>query len=198
MAAKPILPDSKTPIRTRKKKPSGRVRGIKVKTTEAMVRANRGNAWKHGRYARSVTLIEQRASELERVRPGAAGVMGAFFEALEGGDTSGADALGAVSLTESEMTRQDIFKRLRDDGLTVIETLMDKDGREIGQRMKAHPLLESGLKIVGVLGHTASDMQLTRKSRGEGAKDEAIAASLKRDLFLRGLDKAALAPPPED
>lgn len=184
-----------TAVQVTTKKPRGRVSGVSQEATPAQIAANRVRAWKHGRYARSVTLLEHRARKLAEKDPDIVPLTEGFLEALEGSlETS--NAIAAFSLAETESRRRQVADQINEDGVVLEEVLFDKDGREMGSRKRAHPLLEVERTLARDLGHTAAEMQLTKKARGEGAKDDAMAAMLRRDAQLRGWSKEGMAPPP--
>lgn len=157
--------------------------------------ACRANPWKHGRYAVTVTRREVARFDLEMKIPGAAAVAEAYHAALDG-DMSALDPIAARALTESELLRRRLVDDVGSRGVLVAEDQFGTDGRVVGSRLRAHPGLEAIGRFAEQLGHTAEDMQLTRKSRGEGARDAAIAARLARDEMLRSFPKDGMAPPP--
>jgi hypothetical protein len=93
---------STEPKRRRPRK-TGRKR--KWRLTPARAAANRVRAWKHGRYARSVTSREVIRSDLERKSPGTAEVIERYHAALQG-DISALDPIAARALTETEVIRR--------------------------------------------------------------------------------------------
>lgn len=166
-----------------------------VPASEKQIAANRTRNWKHGRYAQTVTAVEGRRAKLAEKDPEFVDVFDAYAEALTTGDLSQPNAIAALSLAEAEKRRRQVSDTITEDGVTVVEELFDNAGRKIGERLRAHPLLEHERALSKDLGHTATDAQLTKKSRGEGAKDEALATMLRRDALLRGMPKDAMAPP---
>jgi hypothetical protein len=123
--------------------------------------------------------------------------MEAFHAALEEGDFSGVEMISALALAESELVRRnavdDIFQR----GVAFDEPLVNNDGEQIGKRYRVNPLLEPMRHLDEMLGHTADQMQLTRKSRGgEAVNAAALAFRLRRDGELRALDSERRLPPP--
>jgi hypothetical protein len=158
--------------------------------------ACRANPWRHGLRAVSVTRREVTRYDLERKIPGAAGVFDAYTSAVSNGDVSELDPISARALTESEVLRRRLVDDVGSRGVVVEEDLFGADGRVVGSRLKAHPALEAIGRFSEQLGHTAADTMLTRKSRGEGFRDLAIAARLARDELLRAADKSLMALPP--
>jgi hypothetical protein len=191
------VPAPKTKIRTSKTKPKGRVRGVPGPSTEAVVRHARVANWKHGLRATIATAVDARREKMVATfGADAPAVVEAFQEAIDSGDLAGTNAIAVQSLAETEILRRKVVDEIAATGLVVSDVLFNEDGEPIGQRLRAHPLLDPLRHMNDTLGHTAADMQLSRKSRGEGAKDEAIAAMLKRDEMLRGISKDAMALPP--
>lgn len=189
---------SSTSAVPKKKGKGGRVPGIPVPSTAKSRAASRVAAWKHGKYAKAVCGYEGTRAALERKAPGAAAVIDALAGAIEDGNHDSLQPLGIVAMAQKEMIRRQIVEDVRKRGVIVEEQLIDKDGRELGIRVKAHPGLEPMRHLDEQLGHTADQMQLTRKSRGEGAVNEAMAFRIKRDEELRRLDRPRrpLAPAP--
>lgn len=176
-----------------KRKPGRR----KGKRASARARAAcRANPWRHGLRAVSVTRREVTRYDLERKIPGAADVFDAYKSAVENGDVSELDPISVRALVESEVLRRRLVDEVGSRGVVVEEDLFGADGRVVGSRLKAHPALEPIGRLSEQLGHTAADTMLTRKSRGEGARDLAIVARLARDVVLRAADKSKMPLPP--
>ncbi len=184
------------------KRAPGRPKGInetrKRVLSPAAIRANRTRNYKHGRRAKVVTVAEARIAQLRKIHPEAPEILAAALEAINGGNLDDVNKLGARAFTEAELIRRDTVDRIRQDGVTVEDQILNNDGAAIGVRTKAHPLFEPMTKLYAILGYTAPDMQMTRKSRGEGDKDAAITAMLKRRALLLSADKNRMLPPAKD
>lgn len=165
---------------------------VKRVLSPAAIRANRTRNWKHGRRATIVTVAEARIAQLRKIHPDAPEILAAALEAMNGGNLDGVNGLGAQAFAEAELIRRDTVDRIRDDGVTVEDQILNGDGEAIGVRKKAHPLFEPLRHLYAILGYTAPEMQLTRKSRGEGEKDAAMTALLNRRTMLRLADKGRM------
>lgn len=177
-----------------KKKP-GRKRGRKVPATPAMLAASRANAWKHGRYARVVTREEATLARVRKRSPEATAIYEAVVEAQSNGNMAAMDPVIANAIAESELMRRQAVDEVQTRGVLVREDLVNADGQVIGHRLRQNPAAEVALELNKQLGATAQDQLLSRKSRGEGAVDTALAARLARDLMLRQADKSRMPPP---
>lgn len=193
---------AKRPARPKPKKPRGRAPG--VPGTPAQKAASRSAALKTGAYAKSgITLHDKRRAELDKLAPGTADVHEAFAAGIHAGDSSGVDELAVRGLTDLEMIRRGLAGDIRRDGTTLHESIISPvSGVEIGSRVRVHPGIEPLTKISDSLGFVSNARRLDPRSKGEGAKDEALTKMLARDNALRAIvasGRAALPPPePED
>lgn len=176
------------------KKKCGRKRGTKVPATRAMLAASRTNAWKHGRFARAVTPEEAALARVRKRSPEATAVYEAVVEA-QAGNMAAMNPMFANAIAESELMRRQAVDEVQARGVLVREDLVNADGQVIGSRVKQNPAAEVALELNKQLGATVQDQLLSRKSRGEGAVDMALAARLARDLMLRQVDKSRMPPP---
>lgn len=183
--------------RGRKRKP-GRKRGTKVPATPAMIRASRTNAWKHGAHARVVSAEEVALTRVRQRDPEAVAVHEAVLAAMLDGDMRGMDLITSNALSEAELMRRQAVDSVNSEGVLLKESLVNADGQVIGSRLKGNPAAEIAIELGKQLGHTASDQLLSRKARGEGAVDAALAMRLARDEKLRGLIRGGVhkMPPP--
>jgi hypothetical protein len=180
-------------------RPRKRGRKKRWKLTPARAAANRVRAWKHGLRAQVVTQKDVLRALFARLVPGGPEVAEAYVAAMEHGDSSGLNEIAVVAMSQSELVRREVVREIRERGVLVEDDLVNSEGEAIGKRIKANPLLEPLRHFDERLGHTAEQLQLTRKSRGEGAVNAALAFRLQRDAQLRALDYAQrrLPPPPE-
>lgn len=164
--------------------------GHKFPATEKRLAANRRNALKHGQAALVLTPEEIRKGLLEKIRPGAGDILDHVFEsAVATGDLTELGQVGARAMMETEILRRVAVVKIAEDGITVNDELMTREGEVYGHRIKAHPLLKPVLEMTEKLGFTAEQMQLSKRSKGEGAKDQAIVDLLehrKRLVAARG------------
>ena len=179
----------------RSDRPGGKVPGYPYPLPPAFSRAARTANWRHGATAKVVTPLEGRMSRLKKLHKDAPQIFADIVESLSGGDHGRADAMAASALVETEILRRSAVDQIRADGVAVREPIRTAEGVEIGSRLRANPLLESVRHMNEQLGVTADALQLTRKSRGEGARDTAVIAMLARDAMLRAYDKS-LCPAP--
>ncbi|HEY3173188.1 MAG TPA: hypothetical protein VGK86_11510, partial [Thermoanaerobaculia bacterium] len=161
----------------------------------------RAAAWKHGRYAQTVTKQEVAYTHLDQALPGmgAAFVLQAYRKAELDGDFSDVEKIAAQAMAESEVIRRRAIDDVLEHGIAFDEPVLDGKGEAIGSRRRANPVLDPLRRMNEQLGHTAEDLQLTRPS-GEGAGKAAMAFRLERDAQLRALDRGRrqLPPPPEN
>jgi hypothetical protein len=183
--------------RRRRHRPRKRGRKRRWRLTPARLRAARVAAWKHGLRAQVVTRREVLGVALDRKIPGATAACDAYLAAAEG-EFAALDPLHVEAMAESELLRREMVREVQERGVLVEEALIDKDGRAAGTRIKANPVLEPMRRFSEILGHTADQLRLTPKSRGEESKSVALAAAfrLQRDAQLRALDHAQRLPPP--
>jgi len=148
---------------------------------------------KHGRCAEVVTDAEITRYRLQKIDPEAPELIEKFARGI-GGDTSALDGLLAGGMASKEIIRRKMVEEIAERGVVIEERLLNSEGEEVGRRVRANPMLEPLKHVDEQLGYTAEQARLTRKSRGEGARDDAIARALKRDARLRASDKTRLPP----
>jgi hypothetical protein len=174
----------------RRPKASGRVPGVRYPASPKTAAANRTRALKHGRRSRLYVgnpdellgvAVEKRLGKIDPELPG---IYRAVRAAREG-DGAGLEAVHDFAYSEGELVRRRLAEGIRDEGVVIREALYDRDGKLVGERLKANPVLESFHKAQEQVGATADAMRLTKKSRGEGAVSDAQAAFLRRDADLR-------------
>lgn len=185
--------------RPRARVPTGRVPGVPVPSTAKSA----ANAWKHGRFARVVTGAAGPRAQIEKKFPGVADVIDSYAGAITDGDPRALDGLAVVAMSQSELLRQDMVRAVQREGVLVQDDIIGMEGgkaKVIGHRHKANPVLEPLRHFTEILGHTAEQHQLTRKSRGEGAVNAAVAFRIARDERLRNLERPhrPMAPPAID
>lgn len=181
-----------------KKKPRGRARGVPA--TEAEAAAARMAALKHGGRATLVSVEEARALALERkFGKGSREVIDAYTDAIAKGEILATDFLTIRGLSELELIRRDMASRVADDGSILRDAVVSPaTGEIIGERLRLHPGVEGVARFSELLGHTSAARRLDPKSRGEGARDDAVAKMLARDKLLRDSMMKKSLPPPED
>jgi hypothetical protein len=178
------------------RRPSGRSPG--VSGTPAQQAASRINPIKDGRHALVATVKDKLAQKFDRVRgKGAAEVEEAFRDQIFGGDARGVDALAASGLADLELVRRGLSRAVKKQGAVLREAIVSPaDGSIVGERIKAHPGIDPLIKISETLGFSSQARRLDPRSRGEGARDDAVARLMERDKLLRGWSKDGMAPPP--
>lgn len=175
---------------------SGRVPGVSVPATAKSAAHSRVAGWKHGGYAQVVTPLEaRRATTRKLFGPDSDGVLQANLDAMVNGDMGGVDELNVIGMAETELIRRELVKSIHKDGVVIDEAMVNSEGVEVGSRMKVHPALEPLRWTNEQLGNTRADTQTSRKSRGEGAVNAAMAARLARDAMLRSHDKSSMPAP---
>lgn len=176
-----------------KRKP-GRRKGRKL--SARALAACRTNPWKHGLRARVVSQLEAVGAKLNRALPEATAVIEAHIRALD--DPEALSAIHVQAMVESELLRRKMVQEIRERGVLVEEPVLSRDGEVIGQNLQANPALEPMRHLDERLGHTAEQMQVTRKSQGEAEKTAELAAAfrLERDAALRAPDRPRRSLPP--
>jgi hypothetical protein len=166
--------------------------------TPARVAANRVRAWKHGRFAQTVTKQEVAYTHLDQALPGmgAAFVHQAYRNAELEGDFSDVETIAAQAMAENEVIRRQAVDDVLKRGVALDEPVLNGKGEAIGTRLRAHPLLDPLRRLDERLGHTADQLQLTPKSRGGKRVNAALAFRLERDAQLRALDRDRRELPP--
>lgn len=92
-----------------------------------------------------------------------------YRAALETGSLLGVEQLLAASLGEIELVRREIVAEIRRDGVSLRQPVAVVNGKVI-RKLEAHPNLVHLEKLSNALGISCSEANLTRKSRGESAK----------------------------
>jgi hypothetical protein len=166
---------------------------VPVPSTPRFRAAARVAGWKHGKYARVVTGREATEAQIDRkFGHGTAEMIAAHMDC----DPQGLERVGSIALAQKEIIRRQIVQGIFEKGVLVEEAMVGSDGEPVGSRLKAHPGLEPLRHLDEQLGHTADQQQITKKSRGEGAVNAAVAFRLSRDQALRALDEKRIALPP--
>ncbi len=148
-------------------------------------------SYKHGLTARVVTAKDALRYRLEGIDPNAPQILEAFVKAI-GGDARALDAIMADGMASTEVVRRKMLDEIERRGVVVEDVMIGSDGKELGRRVRANPVLEPLQKANEQLGMTAADLRLTKKSRGEGERDDALASALRRDAQLRAGNKGGL------
>lgn len=184
-----------------KRRPRGSVKGVPgPPRTEKQKLALRTAGYVHGKRATVVTREEAVDVRLARAsgREDMPAITKAYVSGFAG-DLTEVEQIAAVGLASQELVRRQLFERIQDDGAIVKESVTDSDGRVVADRLRVHPGIEQMRKLGEAAGFVASEQRLTPKSRGEGARDDAIAKMLARDAMLRAYPKDRMpAPPPDD
>ncbi|MEL7060000.1 MAG: hypothetical protein AAGN46_08245 [Acidobacteriota bacterium] len=96
-----------------------------------------------------------------------------FRQALEDGDPSVLDDLVAGHLGTMSRVLEQGVRQMLVDGMSIEEVSYDADGNEIVREVP-HPNARTAIEIIKALGLSLPEQRLTRRSQGEGAKDDAI------------------------
>jgi len=167
--------------------------GVPRRLTAAGVKQRRMAGVKNGRRAEVVTDAEITRYRLQKIDPDAPELIEKFARGI-GGDISALDGLLAGGMASKEIIRRKMVEEIAARGVVIEERLLNSEGQEVGRRVRPNPMLESLKHADEQLGYTAEAARLTRKSRGQGARDDAIAEATKRDARLRASDKSRLPP----
>jgi hypothetical protein len=161
--------------------------------TPARILRNRMNRFKSGRRAKTVTPLDYIKFRLGRVSKDLPDVLEACFEA-QMGNHSKLDQEIAKRLAANFILHDMMLARIMRQGAAVKEPILDSKGRRVGYRVKPHPLLDATLSLGEQLGVTAEQARVSRRSRGKGARDDAITEALMRDARIRAAKNLQLPP----
>jgi hypothetical protein len=164
--------------------------------------AKRRAALIHGRKT-NLSPAQVRIELLRKLHPDGPEILAAAIAAVAGGDFEPYELAGAQALAEAEILRRAGVDAIQEKGVIVKEIRVERgpDGQEIArtEKWKANPLLDHVRRFHPVLGFTAEEMQITRRGRGQGARDAATTRLLERAAMLREAIKATpmLSPAPD-
>jgi hypothetical protein len=181
-------------IEVRSKKPRGPVPGAKRPTSPAQRAHARVAAWKHGLRAETVSFMEAETTKLSKMHSDAPFIAESYRQAIMEGKPRETEALSVVAMAQNEVTRRKMVEAVEEKGVLVEDDLVNSEGKKIGIKYKANPVLEHLAEMNRTLGHNVTDLQLSKKSRGEGARDDALRKLAERSELLRSGDKSL--PPP--
>lgn len=184
--------DAVVPAVTASGKKIGRPKGT---FTEAERERVRTQNYRHGRRAGVITAERAQRARLRKLDPEAPELIEAMVKAAGGGDLDVPTRIAATAMIETEILRRRAVDAVKEDGIRVEDEMFDRDGKVYGTRKKAHPLLEHIHRFNEDVGATAEQMQVTKKSKGEGARDDAITRMLEHDAQLRSADKSRFPMP---
>ncbi|HSP54211.1 MAG TPA: hypothetical protein VLS25_01370 [Dehalococcoidia bacterium] len=145
-------------------------------------------AWKHGLRASNVTDADVVRYRLGKTDPELPDLLDLFVRAV-GGDLSAPDLALAVGLASKAMVRQWMVEKIFERRVEIEDVLKDRDGNEIGRRVRANPLLKALKRVDHQLDLTVDHLRLSRRSRGQDAGDDAVAVAIRR-ARLRAAEKA--------
>lgn len=171
--------------------------GVKKRMTAAAIRQRRMAPVKHGRRAEVVTQDEVTRYRLEKIDPDAPELIEKYTRAI-GGDLSELDSLVAAGMASKEIIRRKLVEEIGARGVIIEEVFVGEDGKILGRKIKANPVLDHLKHTDEQLGLTAEQAQLSRKSRGAGAVDAALAARLLHNARLRAYRAEQVAAGNED
>jgi hypothetical protein len=165
--------------------------------------AQRVRSWKNGARTKKgetpLTAGQVRLARLNWLQSKEAKELLELFRlAIEEGDLSALARVQVTAIAELEVLRREAVNVIHEKGMMVQDEVIDSEGRVIGTRQRANPLLSHLENINEQLGLTASQLMISKKSRGEGAVNAATAVLQARRAMLLGADKSRLPPPPED
>ncbi|MEM9597946.1 MAG: hypothetical protein AAGD06_27025 [Acidobacteriota bacterium] len=115
-----------------------------------------------------------------------------YLEALQTGDLGVLDDLTARALGGLADLHASELQLLLRHGLTAHKPLYSKEGDHLGDEPIANPAAKPFLELTRVLGLTATDQALTRRSAGERARDVSVAGALDwiADVNAQAAEKA--------
>ena len=155
--------------------------------TEAGVQQRRLAAWKHGQRASLVTEADAFHYRLEQIDPELPDLLDQYARATSG-DLSASDLERAIGLATKAIIRGWIVEEILERGVAVESVIKDKDGKEIGRRIRANPLLKALSRIDHQLGYTVDQAGLSRRSqeRGRPGRETLLRCGVMRGYGRRG------------
>lgn len=169
------------------KRPTGRVPGVRVPASKKTIAANRTRNWKHGGSAKTVTLAEATADKLRRqVHPDAPEILRAYTDILTDGNLDARKKLAAQAFTSQEIILRRSIESITEKGELLEESMVGPDGLPMGVKYRAHPLMDTVIRLNENLGYTAEAQELTPHSQKEGAKNVAAELAARHESRLLG------------
>lgn len=134
--------------------------------------------WKHGRRAETAGIVAHFVSQAYRENPELEERTRAVAAAIAG-DHSAMDPVIVRGLVETSLTRDMVVKAIADRGVLLEQPVAITPAGEVIRKTEANPALSHLHKLDATLGFTAKDTLLSRKSRGEDAKNAELEALLR-------------------
>lgn len=152
----------------------------------------------HGRAAKVVTPEQAARYKLQRIHPDLPELIERYTRAISDGLPQEVDPITVQALVSKELMRRKLMQSVDDKGVLLSDKFFNKEGDVVGERYKAHPALEAIRWMDEQLGHTATDAQITRKSKGEGQRNQAETREIERRTRLAALVQQGKGPPPRE
>ena len=152
---------------------------------------------KHGKYAKLLTKVERVGAIMrkngvqynEHDEEIAEAVLGLVYD----DDVSKVKPLLAASLINTNRQLFELDRHIDQKGVVEQRTILDSGGNPHTFTAES-PALRTKISVAQILGYTAQDAMLTKKSRAEGDRDEAVTKNLDALRELYG-DPSKMAPP---
>jgi hypothetical protein len=120
-------------------------------------------AWKHGHRAAVVTDAEAFRYRLKKKGDSELPeLVSQYLRAVGSSESQLEVVLKRMAL---ETTRGDLVKRIKKRGVAIREPVFNSEGKKIGTRIRANPLLKALSRLDRQLGFTADAAGLTRRSQ---------------------------------
>ena len=168
------------------------------------------NAWRHGLFAQGIvqhsikpckTTCPDYPCELVEegeAKPGGdcldkksiLEAYGAIRKALAG-DNKDFQDLAALRISKSMYILEMVQEAIGQDGVLLIEDVLDKDGGKIGIRFKEHPLIKNLSKLMETLGITPKEFEITPRAKSRKGAEEKGTKTVGdiMSLLVKGLQK---------
>lgn len=152
---------------------------------------------RRGKRAEIARTSQQGMEVLRKAKPKLAKqVLTEVIEALKNDDRAALTALQAAGYAQLELVRRMCVKEIRKRGVVVQSAIgVDGEGNAI-YAMKENPALAHLAKFSDLMGITARDMLISKKAKGEAAKEDELAEFIRiRNERARSADPARIPPP---
>jgi len=139
---------------------------------------------KRGLPKRSIQAVDFVMYKLGTINKSYPKLLEACFEAQRGSMAS-LEYETAKRLAAQMILRDTIAAKIMKQGVATSEIVRDQNGKLVGRRIIVHPLLAHLSRLDEQLGITMEQARLSKRSRGQGARDDAITEALTRDARIR-------------
>lgn len=149
-------------------------------------------AWRHGRKASVVTEAAVFRYRLAKVDPELPDLFDRYVRAM-GEELSAADLELAIGMTQKTMIRRWILEEIIERGVEVEEVLKDSNGKEVGRRIRANPLISAMIRLDRQRGITADEAGFSRRGRAQDSEERTVTAARCREARLQAAEPAGVS-----